>query len=153
VLSGAGLGDDALLAHAPRHQNLAEHIIDLVRTCVIELLALQVNLGAASAARGRGNLPKMLGQTLGEIQGRRPADIVLAIARHVALERGIDPGIGIGLLKIEDQRHQRFRHKAAAEYAEMPAFVGAGPEGVGEGIHFHPSSWPDLFRPSTSCLL
>ena len=47
VHAGAGLGDDALLAHAPRQQNLAEHVVDLVRAGVIELLALEIDFGAA----------------------------------------------------------------------------------------------------------
>ena len=44
VLAGAGLGDDALLAHAPRQQDLAEHVVDLVRAGVVELLALEIDL-------------------------------------------------------------------------------------------------------------
>ena len=46
--AGAGLGDDALLAHAPRQQDLAEHIVHLVRAGVIELFALEIDLGAAA---------------------------------------------------------------------------------------------------------
>ena len=51
VHAGAGLGDDALFAHAPRQQDLAEHIVHLVRAGVIELLALEIDLGAADNAR------------------------------------------------------------------------------------------------------
>ena len=66
MLAGAGLGDDALLAHAPRHHDLAEHVVDLVRAGVVELLALEIDFRAA----------EMLGQPLGEIERRRPADII-----------------------------------------------------------------------------
>ncbi len=45
--AGAGLGDDALLAHAPRQHDLAEHVVHLVRAGVVEVLALEVDLGAA----------------------------------------------------------------------------------------------------------
>jgi hypothetical protein len=48
------------------HSDLAEHIVDLVRAGVIELLALEIDLCAT----------KVLGQALREIE-RRPADIVL----------------------------------------------------------------------------
>ena len=48
VHAGAGLGDDARLAHAQRQHDLAEHIIDLVRAGVIELLALEIDLCAAA---------------------------------------------------------------------------------------------------------
>ena len=34
VLSGAGFGDDSILAHAPREQRLADAVIDLVRAGV-----------------------------------------------------------------------------------------------------------------------
>ena len=124
MLAGAGLGDDALLAHAPRHHDLAEHVVDLVRAGVIELLALEIDLGAA----------EMLGQAFGEIQRRRPADIVLQVAVHFGLERRIGLGVGVGLFQVEDQRHQRFGDEASAENAEMPGFVGTAAEGIGQGI-------------------
>ena len=47
VLAGAGLGDDARLAHAHGQQDLAEAVVDLVAAGVIELVALEVDLGAA----------------------------------------------------------------------------------------------------------
>ena len=121
MLAGAGLGDDALLAHPPRHHDLAEHVVDLVRAGVVQLLALEIDFRAA----------EMFGQPLGEIQRRRPADIVLEVAVHFRLERRIGLGVGVGLLQIEDQRHQRFRDEAAAENAEMPALVGTAAEGIG----------------------
>ena len=46
VLARAGLGDDPLLAHAAREQGLAEHVVDLVRTGVGEVLALQQHADA-----------------------------------------------------------------------------------------------------------
>ena len=73
VLAGAGLGDDARLAHAPREQDLAEHIVDLVRAGVVELLALEIDLRAA----------EMRGQPLGEIERARPADIMGRADRRV----------------------------------------------------------------------
>ena len=47
VLAGAGLGDHARLAHAPREQRLADAVVDLVRAGVVQVLALQVDLRAA----------------------------------------------------------------------------------------------------------
>ena len=47
VHAGAGLGDDARLAHAPRQHDLAEHIVHLVRAGVVELLALEIDFRAA----------------------------------------------------------------------------------------------------------
>jgi hypothetical protein len=57
---GAGLGDDAGLAHAAGQQDLAQHVVDLVRAGVVQLVALEVDLRPA----------KMLGQALGEIERR-----------------------------------------------------------------------------------
>ena len=47
VLAGAGLGDDARLADALGEQRLAEHVVDLVRAGVVEVLALEDDAGAA----------------------------------------------------------------------------------------------------------
>ena len=58
VHAGAGLGDDARLAHAQSQHDLAEHVVHLVRAGVIELLALEIDLGAAA----------VLGEALGKIE-------------------------------------------------------------------------------------
>ena len=63
VLAGAGLGDDALLAHALREQPLAEAVVDLVRAGVEQVFALEVDLRAA----------EVLGEALGEVEGRGAA--------------------------------------------------------------------------------
>ena len=73
----------------------------------------------------------MRGQALGEIERRRPADIVRQMAVHLALERRIGLGRGVGLLQLEDERHQRLGDEAAAVDAEMPALVGPGAERIG----------------------
>jgi hypothetical protein len=52
VLAGAGLGDDALLAHARGQQRLADGVVDLVRAGVVEVLALEQDLRAADLAAG-----------------------------------------------------------------------------------------------------
>ena len=61
MLAGAGLGDDAGLAHPPGEQDLAHDIVDLVCAGVVELVALEIDLGAA----------EMVGQPLGEIERAR----------------------------------------------------------------------------------
>ena len=52
VHAGAGLGDHAFLSHAPRQKDLAEHVVDLVRAGVVELLALEIDFGAAARKAG-----------------------------------------------------------------------------------------------------
>src|SRR4029077_19895872 len=130
VHAGAGLGDDALLAHAPRQQNLAEHIVDLVGAGVIELLALEIDFRAAARKAG-GRLSAMLGEPLGEIERRRPADIMGQITVHLFLKSRIGLGRCVSLLQFQNERHQRLGDEAAAIDAEMPVLVGPGAEGVG----------------------
>jgi len=50
VLAGSRFGDQALLAHAPGQKDLAEHIVDLMSTGMIEILTLEVDLGAQGLA-------------------------------------------------------------------------------------------------------
>src|SRR5665213_166651 len=118
--AGAGFGDDARLAHALGQYDLAEHVVHFVRAGVIELLALEVNLRAA-AVRSK---------PLGEIQRRRPPNIICEVAVHFLLKFRIGLGRSVGLLQLKDQRHQRLGNKAAAIDAKMPALVGAGTERI-----------------------
>ena len=115
VLAGAGLRDHPRLAHALRQHDLAEHVVDLVRAGMIELVALEIDFGAAAPAGRRRCLAQMLGEPLGEIERRWAADIVGEVALHLPLEFGIDLGRGVGLLELEDQRHQRLGDEAPAE--------------------------------------
>ena len=71
----------------------------------------------------------MLGQPLGEIERRGPADIVREVAVHLGGTPD-RPWLGVGLLQFQDQRHQRFGDEAAAENAEMAALVRPGAEGI-----------------------
>ena len=86
VLAGAGLGDDARLAHALGQQDLAEAVVDLVRAGVVQLLALEIDLRAA----------EMLGQPLGEIERARPAGIVLSRC----VELGLEGRVVLGLVPV-----------------------------------------------------
>ncbi len=115
VHAGAGLGDDALLAHAPRQQNLAEHVVHFMRAGVIELLALEIDFCAASRKAG-GRLSAMFGQPLGEIKRRRPADVMRQIAVHLGLELRIGLGLGVSFFQVPGSaasasRRQSGRHR------------------------------------------
>ena len=114
VLTSAGLGDDAALFHAPRQQYLAQAIVDLVRAGVVELVALEVEFGAA----------EMAGQPLSEIQRARPADIMLKVMVELGLKGWVAARLGVSLLNRENQQHREILgDKAATVNAEMAALV------------------------------
>src|ERR1700691_782440 len=46
------------------------------------------------------------------------------------MECRVDLGLGVGFFQIEDQRHQGFGNKPAAENGEMPVLVGIASEGI-----------------------
>src|SRR5437870_4793187 len=79
VLPRARLGDDALLAHAPREEDLPERVVDLVRAGVEQVLALQVNLRA----------PELLREAFGKIERCGPSDVVAEQAVQFGVESGI----------------------------------------------------------------
>ncbi|MNU28796.1 hypothetical protein D3C71_172400 [compost metagenome] len=113
--AGAGLGDDAFLAHAPCQQDLADAVVNLVRAGVVQLFALEINLCAAAE----------LGQAFSEIQRTRTADVITLEVGQFFFERRIFLGRFVFAGQIEDQRHQGFRHVAATERAEQAVGVRA----------------------------
>ena len=72
----------------------------------------------------------MLCQPLGEIERRRPADIMREITVHFLAELRIGLRLGVSLLQFQDQRHQRLGDETATIDAEMPALVRPGAEGI-----------------------
>ena len=126
VLSGPGFGDDPGLAHALGEQDLADGVVDLMRPGVVELVALEIDLGAA----------EKLSQAAGKIKRARPADVMLHLRMKLVPEGRIVLGHGVGLFDLQDQRHQGFGNKPAAIDAEVPGFVGARAIGVqlGHGL-------------------
>ena len=75
VLTGAGLGHDALLAHALSQQYLSQSVVYLVGSGVIEVLALEVDAAAVSGA-----------QPVGQIEGRRATGVVTQQRREFILK-------------------------------------------------------------------
>ena len=118
VLARAGLGDDALLAHAPREQNLAERVVDLVRAGVEQVLALEIDFRAA----------EFLGQAFGEVERRGPSGEVLQQRGEFRLERGVAAGAFVFVGEVAQRSHERLGHEHAAVGAEVAV-------GVGEGLH------------------
>ena len=93
VLPGAGLGDDARLAHPLGEQRLPERVVDLVRAGMGQVLPLEED--HAAAARG-------LGEPLRFPQRRRPAHVMLEQAGQLGGERRIAARLQIlGLERLD----------------------------------------------------
>ena len=98
VLTGAGLGDDLVLAHALGEQGLTQHLVGLVGAAVQQVLALEVEagLGALGQIAGQGERRRATG-VLGQ-QGLKLGDkgrIILGIDEgFLQLEQGGDEDLG-----------------------------------------------------------
>ena len=116
VLPRARLGDDALLAHARGQHDLADRVVDLVRTRVAEVLPLGVDARAADLLR----------QTLAVGEGRRTADVLAEVMPKLFAEVGI---VLVGFVrgpKFFQNRRQDLGHERAAVVAEVAGVVGGG---------------------------
>ena len=114
VLPGAGLGDDAPLAHADGEQRLAERVVDLVRAGVRQILALQEDPRAAGCLR-QAPSPRRPASA-----GRRSAS---SSRSSSGLERRIVARREVGALELLDRLDQRLGDEAPAELAEVAARV------------------------------
>ena len=114
MLARARLRDDPLLLHALREQALAQHVVDLVRAGVTEILALQIDPGAARSFR----------ESLREVERRGAARVVRHQAAEARLKLPVPPRRGIGALELDERAHERLGDVAAAVAAEVAAGVG-----------------------------
>ena len=114
MLARTGLGDDAGLAHPLGEQGLAEHVVDLVRAGVVEVLALEEDPRATG----------VLGQP-GRLEHRRRTAGVVALQPVELVEERV---VGADLLVLGgdllDHRHQRLGDVPSAVDAEVAARVG-----------------------------
>ena len=109
----AGFGDDAFLAHAPGEQGLPEAVIDLVRSGMEQVFALEIDLRAAEPFR----------EAAGVVQRSRAAGVVGEQSGQLRLKRGVAARFQIGVLKFFDGRHQDFRHKSPPVGTEVTAGI------------------------------
>ena len=114
VHARAGLGDDALFAHAFCQQCLTHRAVDLVRTGMIQIFAFQIDLRAA----------QMFGQTFGVINGAGTTNIMLQLIRQLGFEFGIVLIAQILHRQFCHGGNQGLRHISAAELAEVTCQVG-----------------------------
>ena len=109
MLAGPGFGDNARFAHPPREQDLADAIVDLVRAGVQQVLALEIDFGAAQLA----------GEPLGKIQRRGASAEFTQIISELFQELRVVLGPGVLVLELLQRMHERLRNEAPAIGTEM----------------------------------
>ena len=119
VLAGAGLRDDAVLAHALREQPLAEAVVDLVRAGVQQVFALEIDFCAAQA----------FGEPRRKIKRRGAASVIAQQRVQLRTEDGIGLCLLVRALQLFKRGHQCFRNVAATVVAKTPG------TGLGQGLH------------------
>ena len=108
VLSSAGFRNQPRLPHAPGQQRLPQYVVDLVRTRMVEVLALQIDFCAAQFAR----------HPFREVETAGPARIIVEQGGQLPLERFVPLAALIRLLQFDDRVHQRLRDVLAPVDAE-----------------------------------
>src|SRR5438093_621965 len=103
VLAGAGLGDDALLAHPPGDEGLSEGVVDLVRAGVIEILALQKESEGSA----------QLGESQRLAERRRATDVILQNVIELPPKGAIASKLAVGALEFVEGGHQCVRDSLA----------------------------------------
>ena len=117
VLAGAGLGDDAGLAHAHGEQRLTEHVVDLVRAGVVEVFALEEDPGATCLGRRTGGT-----RSAGSVGRCRCARSPSSSAwKAGSTMRGAVRGI-----ELVEGDDERLGHEPPAEAAEVAERIGDG---------------------------
>ena len=123
MLARTRFGNDPLLAHAQGQQGLAEGVVDLVGTGVVEVFALQPD------ARPTLGPAVVLREPLRLVEGVGSAHVVAQEMVEPIGEGGIGPGLGSGLLQLRQGGHQGFGHVLTTELAVAPQGVGTGTQG------------------------
>ena len=115
MLARTRLCDHALRAELVREQHLSDRVVDLVRTRVREVLALQPHIRTPA-----------LRQTARMSQRRRPADPAVELLVKLGEKFRIAQEAVDTFLQTIERRHERFWNVTATERAEAPALVGIG---------------------------
>jgi hypothetical protein len=111
---GAGLGDDPALADPLGEQRLTQHIVDLVRAGVVEVLALEQDPGTAGVLGELGHLGDRAG----------PAGVVALQPVELGEEGRVDPHRLVGLGQLVQCGDERLGNEPPAEDAEVAGGVG-----------------------------
>ena len=107
MLTGAGLGDDLVLAHALGEQGLAQHLVGLVGAAVQQIFTLEVEAGLGA-----------LGQIAGEGERCRATGVLGQERLKLGDESRIILGIDKGLLQLEQGGDEDLGHIHTTKFTE-----------------------------------
>ncbi len=110
VLPCAGLGNEAGLSHLFSQQGLAQHIVDLVRAGMVQILSLEIDSGPSQ-------IPSHL---LRIIQKRRSACVFVQQGLQFLLKFRVFLIMLITLLQMNQLIHQNLRHILSSVDAVTP---------------------------------
>ena len=113
VLTRTGLRNETRLAHLLREQRLPEAVVDLVRTRVIQVLALQVDLRAAEVLR----------HLLGIVEAARAARILVEERLQLRVKFRVVLVFVVGGLELDHRVHQRLRDVLAPVNTESSILI------------------------------
>ena len=114
VLAGAGLGDDAAACPcAVASSAWPEHVVDLVRAGVVEVLPLEQQRAA-----------ELGGEPLGLVEPRRAPGVVAEQPVELGPEGRVGPRLPERLVELGAGHHQRLGDVPPAEVAEPPGGTG-----------------------------
>ena len=120
MLSGSGFRHDPLFAHADSQQNLAQTVVDLVGSGVVQVLTFEIDAGSPST---------VFFQTPGTVQGSGSSRIFGQKFGKGRLEIGVLLGTLVFGLEFPQTGHEGFGHELAAEFAK-PSGAARGPGGI-----------------------
>jgi len=109
VLTGTGFGDDPCFPHAPGQEDLADRVVDLMGSGVIQILPLQIDPGPAPG----------LGQAGGKGQRCGAAVVLRQVVLVLGLELRVPDGRLILRLQLLEGRHDHLRNELSPEIAEI----------------------------------
>ena len=116
VLPGSRLCDEAGFSHLFGKQRLPQHVVDLVRACVIQVLPFEVDLRTAQVPR----------HLLRVIQARGSARIVIQQRGQLPVKVRVRLEMIVGLFQFNDGVHQGFRDVLPAVNAKASVWVCHG---------------------------
>ena len=113
MLSCAGFGDEAGLAHPLGQQCLPQYVVDLVSAGVVEILPLEIDLCAAEIRRDLACI----------VQAAGAACVIVQQGGQLRLKAGVVLVVFIRRIQLLQGIHQRFGNILSAVHPKTALFL------------------------------